>query len=171
MKERTDEILAQSQSMAKTFVKNQRRKFKDKLIEILVQQFENVFTVPDDELLKQDDDPRLDRKMEIEDEDDDEEDSTEEKQLRDDSFMYFIRTGQFEVTIQSKTNTIDISPAGKQVKAKKQQLYNGDHFGEIGLIFNSKRTASVKSLNYGTLAKLTKPGYKVLLSNFASLKL
>ena len=58
-----------------------------------MQQFENVFTVPDDELLKQDDDPRLDRKMEIEDEDDDEEDSTEEKQLRDDSFMYFIRTG------------------------------------------------------------------------------
>ena len=108
--------------------------------------------------------------MEIEDKDDDEEDSTEEKQLRSDSFMYFIRTGQFEATIESKTNTIDISPAGKQVKAKKQQLYNGDHFGEIGLIFNSKRTASVKSLNYGSLAKLTKPGYKVLLSNFASLE-
>ena len=100
--------------------------------------------------------------MEIEDEDDDEDGNKEEKQLRDDSFMYFIRTGQFEVTIESKTNTIDISPAGKQVKAKKQQLYNGDHFGEIGLIFNSKRTASVKSLNYGTLAKLSKSGYKVL---------
>ena len=164
MKERTDEILAQSQSMAKTFVKNQRRKFKDKLIEILVQQFDNVYTFPDDLLLKQDDDPRIDRKMEIEDEDDDDDEdgNKEEKQLRDDSFMYFIRTGQFEVTIESKTNTIDISPAGKQVKAKKQQLYNGDHFGEIGLIFNSKRTASVKSLNYGTLAKLSKAGYKVL---------
>ena len=44
-------------------------------------------------LLKQDDDPRLDRKMEIEDEDDDEEDDKEAKQLREDSFMYFIRTG------------------------------------------------------------------------------
>ena len=84
--------------------------------------------------------------MEIEDEDDDEEDDKEAKQLREDSFMYFIRTGQFEVIIESKTNQINISPAGKKVKAKKQQLYNGDHFGEIGLIFNSKRTASVKSL-------------------------
>lgn len=31
--------------------------------------------------------------MEIEDEDDDEEDDKEAKQLREDSFMYFIRTG------------------------------------------------------------------------------
>ena len=38
------------------------------------------------------------------------------------------------------------------------------------MIFNSKRTASVKSLNYGTLALLSKKGYKVLLNNFAGLE-
>ena len=112
MKERTEEVLKQSQSMAKTFLKNQRRRFKDKLIEILVQQFDNVYTFPDDLLLKQDDDPRLDRKMEVEDEDADEDDK-EAAQYREDSFMYFIRTGQFEVSIETKTNQIDISPAGK----------------------------------------------------------
>ena len=38
------------------------------------------------------------------------------------------------------------------------------------MIFNSKRTANVKSLNYGSLALLEKKGYKALLKNFAGLE-
>ena len=47
-----------------------------------------------------------------------------------------------------------------------KQLYDGDHFGEIGLIFNSKRTAKVKSLNYGSLARLNYTGYRELTQSF-----
>ena len=46
--------------MAKTSVKNTRRKFQDKLITILVNQFENVFTAPDDMILVQDDEHNID---------------------------------------------------------------------------------------------------------------
>ena len=49
---------------------------------------------------------------------------------------------------------------------KKKFLYDGDHFGEIGLIYGCNRTASVKSNNYGSLAKLTSDGYKELTKNF-----
>ena len=47
-------------------------------------------------------------------------------------------------------------------------LYDGDHFGEIGLVFNSKRTASVKSINYGSLARLNKSGYEELKKSFST---
>ena len=35
-------------------------------------------------------------------------------------------------------------------------LTEGEHFGEIALIFKCQRTASVVSLNYNTLARLGK---------------
>jgi len=74
--------------------------------------------------------------------------------------MYFIRTGQFEVKIKSdfaqEANVVEEAPCDKR------QLYDGDHFGEIGLIFSCRRTATVKSLNYGSLAKLTETGFKAL---------
>ena len=66
--------------MAKTTVRNSRRKFQDKLITILVNQFSNVFTAPDDVILDQDDEPTVDPK---------------EKKTCEESFMYFIRTGEF----------------------------------------------------------------------------
>ena len=69
--------------MAKTFVKNSRRKFQEKLITILVNQFENVFTPPDDMVLIQDDEPTVDSRADA------------EVPIRDESFMYFIRTGEF----------------------------------------------------------------------------
>ena len=96
----------------------------------------------------QDDDPYTDPNPKAKKSDDEEND--EENQ---ESFMYFIRTGQFEVSIkstQSGEQTDSFNP-----KVFKKQLYDGDHFGEIGLIFETKRTASVKSLNYGSLARLS----------------
>ena len=78
--------------------------------------------------------------------------------------MYFIRTGQFVVEIKSKftenRNVVEEEPCFKT------QLYDGDHFGEIGLIFECKRTGTVKSLNYGSLARLTEKGFKSLAQEF-----
>lgn len=80
--------------------------------------------------------------------------------------MYFIRTGSFQVKINSPSS--EQSNTGEPNVFKKY-LYDGDHFGEIGLIFNSRRTATVKSLNYGSLAKLTEQGFKSLERQFPSL--
>ena len=104
--------------------------------------------MPDGVYLTQDDEPDVDQQAG--------EDVDEEKA---ESFMYFIRTGEFEVTIKSTFNE-------KESKEFKKQLYDGDHFGEIGLIYNSKRTATVKSLNYGSLARMTESGFKTLSGQF-----
>ncbi len=48
-------------------------------------------------------------------------------------------------------------------------LIDGDHFGEIGLIFESKRSATVKSENYGALAMLKKSHFVELAKTFDSL--
>lgn len=42
----------------------------------------------------------------------------------------------------------------------------GDYFGEISLIFGCKRTATVESSKYSTLAKLSKQDYKEALIEF-----
>ena len=47
-------------------------------------------------------------------------------------------------------------------------LIDGDHFGEIGLLFNCKRTATVKSENYGDLALLKLAHYNELTKTFES---
>ena len=72
--------------------------------------------------------------------------------------MYFIRTGQFEVSIKSTFGGEEEDKFNPKVF--KKQLYDGDHFGEIGLIFDTRRTATVKSLNYGSLARLSEEGFK-----------
>lgn len=104
---------------------------------ILVSKFSNVFTSPDAMLIEQDAEP-----------------SDDIAAGSDDGvpFMYFIRTGQFEVSIKSNFNT----GKNSQPKIEKKYLFDGDHFGEIGLVYNTKRTASVKSQNYGSLARLNK---------------
>ena len=160
LKERTDQIFMMSLNLMKTQIKNARAKFREKLITKLVSEFENIFTTPDGEFIKQDDAPFEDPNAK---KGDDDEEEDEEKQ---ESFMYFIRTGQFEVSIkstQSGEQTDSFNP-----KLFKKQLYDGDHFGEIGLIFSTKRTASVKSLNYGSLARLTEEGFKKLNNEFPS---
>lgn len=116
------------------------RKFQDKLVTILVSKFSNVFTVPDGVLFEQDAEPAADP-------------LTGEEE--GDPFMYFIRTGQYQVSIKSNFNTSKNSQPTIEVK----YLFDGDHFGEIGLIYSTKRTATVKSQNYGSLAKLNKPDW------------
>lgn len=46
----------------------------------------------------------------------------------------------------------------------------GDHFGEIGLIYGCKRTATIQSENYGQLALLTKSNMLELQKNFEGIQ-
>ena len=85
-------------------------------------------------------------------ENNEDEDDDQDKQ----PFMYFIRSGIYSVTFDppSKSST-DHNDTNKR-EPSYRELKLGDHFGEIGLIYGCKRTATVKSDNYGQLAKLNK---------------
>ena len=48
-------------------------------------------------------------------------------------------------------------------------LHPSDYFGEIALVYGCKRTASVFSSKYSTVAKLTKPKFKEITSEFPEL--
>lgn len=54
--------------------------------------------------------------------------------------------------------------------SKNTLLVKGDHFGEIGLLYDCQRTCSVQSIDYTILARLTKPRLRMLLSDFPLLK-
>ena len=72
--------------------------------------------------------------------------------------MYFIRNGKFSVHVRMehlRPVNIDEEHQAKPL----HYLIDGDHFGEIGMLFDCKRTATVRSENYGTLAKLTKSSF------------
>jgi CRP-like cAMP-binding protein len=45
-------------------------------------------------------------------------------------------------------------------------LTQGEHFGEIGLVYKCNRTASVFSRNYMTLAKLAKSSWRELVNEY-----
>lgn len=66
--------------------------------------------------------------------------------------MYFLARGDAHVTIKDRL--------GKEHPLRK--LGPGSHFGEIALIFNTKRTATVISGNYSTFAKLSQEKFREL---------
>jgi CRP-like cAMP-binding protein len=45
-------------------------------------------------------------------------------------------------------------------------LKEGDHFGEISMIYKCPRSATVTSRNYNTLAKLSEDNFQVLISEY-----
>ena len=45
-------------------------------------------------------------------------------------------------------------------------LFEGDHFGEIAMIYKCRRSATVLSRNYNTMAILSEPLYKELIAEF-----
>ena len=67
---------------------------------------------------------------------------------RDNNFMFFIERGECIVQINDKDKLRNKS---KRVRT----LYPGDYFGEIAFLYNSKRSTSVTSTNYTTLALLS----------------
>mgnify|MGYP002041860318 CR=1 FL=1 len=79
--------------------------------------------------------------------------------------MYFIRNGKFSVHV--KTDHLTVVDQENEPKAV-HYLIDGDHFGEIGMLFDTKRTATVRSENYGTLAILKKSSFVELQKTFES---
>ena len=115
---------------------------------------EIVFTMPEQVVLMQEDDPDQNRLPKNEDDDDD--DDEENKQPK----MFFIAKGKFGVSIKKNHGVSVIKYTSDKKKEKPDRiLQDGDHFGEISLIYNCKRTATVESCNYGTLASLKKENF------------
>ncbi|CDW81634.1 UNKNOWN [Stylonychia lemnae] len=74
------------------------------------------------------------------------------QQENTDTDMYFLARGEAKVIMKDKQ--------GKEFHIR--DLKEGSHFGEIAMIYKTKRTASVISLNYSTFAILTEAKYKEL---------
>jgi CRP-like cAMP-binding protein len=74
--------------------------------------------------------------------------------------MYFIAKGECEVLVT------DENSAFKTVKS----LTKGHYFGEVALLKNCKRTATVKSKNYSTLAELHRAQFDQLLLTYPTIK-
>ena len=71
--------------------------------------------------------------------------------------MYFISMGDCAVNVIDEHREIHIA-------YKNKILVEGDHFGEIGVIYNCLRTATIVSRNYNTLANLNKERFDDLMN-------
>ena len=147
--------------------KTEKEKANSKGISLLVAKFENIFTNPDSEYIKQEDPPEIDNVRIA--------NQVEGEGIeKAEPYMYFIRNGRYSVHVRdnfvTKTTTTN-EEDDKQDRDRYlvRELYDGDHFGEIGVIFGNKRTATVRSENYGTLARLNKSSYQEMLKTFDSM--
>lgn len=75
--------------------------------------------------------------------------------------MYFIARGDCLVNIREHD---------RKEKIAVRVLCPGDHFGEISLLYNCPRTASIQSRNYNTLAGLRKDMFRVIDQEFPEFK-
>ena len=71
--------------------------------------------------------------------------------------MYIIGKGDCDIHIRDQR--------GKEWR-KFRKLKEGDHFGEIAMLYNCRRSATVESGNYNTLAKIMKHRFRELLSEY-----
>jgi hypothetical protein len=67
---------------------------------------------------------------------------------KENNFMFFIERGECQVQINDKDKL-------RNKSKKVRTLYPGDYFGEIAFLYDSKRSTSVTSTNYTTLALLS----------------
>jgi CRP-like cAMP-binding protein len=74
--------------------------------------------------------------------------------------MYLIAKGACEVSIIDE----------KKNRQRLKTLRPSDYFGEISMIYDCKRTATVTSMKYSTLAMLKKDFYKEILIEFPNLQ-
>jgi CRP-like cAMP-binding protein len=103
---------------------------KDDFIQILVPKLVTVLCIPEDIVVKQD------------------EESYD---------MYFIAKGYCSVNVRDQR---------KIEHTNIRVLKEGDHFGEISMIYKCRRTATVLSNNYNSMAKLTEDQFKELISEY-----
>lgn len=75
--------------------------------------------------------------------------------------MYIIARGECIVNIKDENN---------RVLKNYRILTVSDYFGEIGLIYGCKRTSTIVSRKYTTLAKLTKAKFNVITTEFPKFK-
>ena len=68
--------------------------------------------------------------------------------------MFFISSGDCAVNIEDQN---------KEEHIAHRFLVEGDHFGEIGMIFDCRRTATVVSRNYNTMATISKAQFHELM--------
>ena len=86
----------------------------------------------------------------------------DEEVIRQDDFkeedqcMFFVGTGHCKVKVRD--------PNGKD--EYRDNLKEGAHFGEIQLMYKCKRSATVISSNYNTFARLVKPRFREVISEF-----
>ena len=75
--------------------------------------------------------------------------------------MYFISKGDCIVNVKDRFETTHVA---------HRLLVEGDHFGEIALIYNCKRTVSVISRNFNTMASLNKTNFRNLIVEIPNYK-
>jgi CRP-like cAMP-binding protein len=68
--------------------------------------------------------------------------------------MYFLAKGECDVFVLSE----------KKQEMFVRNLKAGALFGEVAIVTNNRRTATVKSKNYITVAGLSEEGYKEVIS-------
>lgn len=83
--------------------------------------------------------------------------------------MFFIAKGSCNVLVQTRF-VLDVFTTEADSIKFVRRLEVGDHFGEISLLYNCKRSATVVSNNYCTLASLAKPDFLDLYLQFDSMK-
>ena len=71
--------------------------------------------------------------------------------------MFFISKGDCAVNIKDQNGKNHIAMS---------LLVNGNHFGEISLIYKCKRTCTVVSRNYNTMARLTFINWREIVNEF-----
>ena len=71
--------------------------------------------------------------------------------------MYFIAKGDCAVNVRDEK---------KNEHVAFRILKEGDHFGEISMIYKCRRSATVVSRNYNTMAKLSEESYRSLIAEY-----
>ena len=74
--------------------------------------------------------------------------------------LYLISKGECRVIILDEQNNID---------SNEKVLHSGAYFGEISLIYGCRRTCTVISRKYSTLAKLTRADYMEIITEMPEL--
>ena len=68
-------------------------------------------------------------------------------------YFYFVGKGKCKVSVKNRR--------GKEIFVR--ELIEGDHFGEVSVIFGCPRTATVTSMNYNTFAMMSIVLYQRLI--------